>query len=581
MNFLRGWIGLAVLLVSGAVPGNAQSPDDRYLRVYSLIEQGDQLSGRNETRAAVNRYLEAQVALKELQQTYPSWNPRIVGFRLEYISGKLAPLTRETGPGLAGDKTAGSGGPTNSTEILQGEIAKLAEQNAYLEARLREALKVQPASTDPRELNRAEERIRALQKERDLLAVTLEQTRVKPAPGASPAAQAEAEQQQRVTHTAVADVLRKQNDELQKRIAELQIRLQGGREALPLKEAIAALQASNRVMKAEQVAMENRLLELVKSFHSGSSQREKEWEARLAEARAAAEAAKKERDSLLARLDAVTRELNKAPDKPNPANAAAAAELERQLESIRAKLEIFEARAVPYSSEELVLFRQAPLKVAAEQVAAPPAPVINSNTTAATPARRDLPPGAGALLRDAERATDGGRFDEAESRLQEIVRQDPNQPFVLAKLAAVQMDQDKSAAAEETLKKALVLDPQDPACLYLMGSLKVRQEKYDDGITLLSQTVKLAPDNAQARFFLAKALIQKGQRKPAETELRNAIRIKPGWGEAHYLLAVIYATQEPNFKGLAQFHYKKAIAGGAPRNPDLERWMERPAPNPK
>jgi len=57
--------------------------------------------------------------------------------------------------------------------------------------------------------------------------------------------------------------------------------------------------------------------------------------------------------------------------------------------------------------------------------------------------------------------------------------------------------------------------------------------------------------------------------------LRKAIALKPGWGDAHYLLAVIYATQEPTFKGLAQYHYKKAIAGGAPRNPDLERWMEK------
>jgi Flp pilus assembly protein TadD len=548
----------------------AQAPDDRYLRIYSMIQQADQLNSSGQSREAITRFLEAQVALKELQQLQPNWNPRIVAFRQEYISAKLAALT-DTKEGAAGP-VSNEEKKGNPLDELQSEIAKLANQNAYLEARLKEALKVQPAASDPRELSRAEERIKALQKERDLLAVTLEQTRQKQPPGASPAAKAAAEQQQLVTQNAVADVLRQQNEELQKKIADLQTRLQTGTgrdgERLQLKEAIAALQASNRVMKAEQVAMENRLLQMVRSFDTGSREREKEWEAKLAEARAAAEGARKERDELVKRLNSVTTQLNQNTDKPS---TAATADLERQLEAIRAKLQIFEAKSLPYSQEELALFKQAPVKIAAEPVPVPSA----TNTVAAARKRPELPTGAQPLLRDAERAIDAGRFDEAEKKLRDILRQDDKQPYVLAKLAAVQMDQEKTVDAEASLKKALEIDPQDPACLYLMGSLKVRQEKFDDAVDLLSQAVKIVPDNAQAHFFLSKALIQKGQRKTAETELRKAITLKPGWGEAHYLLAVIYATQEPTFKGLAQYHYKKAIAGGAPRNPDLERWMEK------
>ena len=59
---------------------------------------------------------------------------------------------------------------------MQEDIGRLAAQNALLEARLREALSVQPAAIDPRELARADEKIKALQKERDLLAVSLQQT---------------------------------------------------------------------------------------------------------------------------------------------------------------------------------------------------------------------------------------------------------------------------------------------------------------------------------------------------------------------------------------------------------------------
>ncbi len=608
MNWPRAWVWI-LLIIGGSSTLRAQTPDDRYLRIFPMIEQADRLKAAGETRAAVNRYLEAQVALKELQQSFPEWNTRIMGFRLDHISRQLAILTKSSTPVAP---TAGPDGlAQNPVEQMQSEIARLAGQNAFLEAKLREALRVQPASKDPRELNRAEDRIKALQKERDVLAVTLEQLKGTGPRAASAAntpeakaAQAAADQRTTITQTAVADVLKLQNEELQKRIVDLQSRLQSRTaarpgETVPLKEAIAALQASNRVMKAEQVAMENRLLEIVKTYNLNASEREKAYAQKLAEAQAVADKARQERDALVQRLDAVTRELNKAADKPA---TAASAELERQLESIRARLEIFEARAVPYSTEELALFKQAPIKVAAAQAAVPPpaakssspntktpagqpaggkTPAAGTNATEVAPAKRELPAGSGPLLREADFAIDAGRFEEAERKLRDVLRQDADHPFVLAKLAAVQMDLDKVAEAESSLKKALAVDPQDAACLYLLGSLRVRQEKFDDGVNLLSQTVKLAPENAQAHFFLAKALIQKGQRKPAETALRRAIQIKPGWGEAHYLLAVIYATQEPNFMSLAQYHYRRAIIGGAPRNLDLEKILERgaaPAP---
>ena len=47
------------------------------------------------------------------------------------------------------------------------EVQRLQGDNRLLSAKLKEALSVQPAAVDPRELARAEDRIRALQKEND------------------------------------------------------------------------------------------------------------------------------------------------------------------------------------------------------------------------------------------------------------------------------------------------------------------------------------------------------------------------------------------------------------------------------
>jgi tetratricopeptide (TPR) repeat protein len=576
MRFLCAAVTAILLLPPWAT--RAQSPEDRYGHVYSLVEEADKLKDSGQARLAVTKYLEAQVAIKELQRAYPDWNTKLTAYRLEYISSHLEPLTQKVSAHPASG-TADAGDPatspllnvTNQVKALQEEINRLSGQNALLEAKLREALTVQPAAVDPRELAKAEERIKQVQKERDLLAVSLEQSGVKGATvGAATSPTRDREtptetKQNLVTQTAVVSVLRKQNEELQRQVSNLNAKLKSSgrdKEALTLKETIAALEASNSVMKEEQAAMEKRLLEFVRQHGAESSGRNGDLEKQLAEARQAAKTAAEERDALVQKLNAVTRELNQRDTRsPNPATQ----ELERQLEAIRAKLQIFEAKQVPYSAEELALFKQASIPVAAAQTNAPP---LKKKSP-------EVPAGARPLVAEARRAIDSGRFQDAEKMYRDVLRQDENNVFILANLAAVQIDQEKVADAEGTLKKALDIDPQDPASLYLMGSVRLRQDKFDEALEVLSLSAKIDPDKPQTQYFLGKALMHKGSRGPAETALRKAIQLKPGWGDAHYLLAVLYATQQPNFKELAQYHYKKAIAGGASRNLELEKRLEK------
>jgi hypothetical protein len=572
------WAAIALLSLAIWWPARGQSPDDKYVRIYSLIEDADKLNEAGQARLATTKYLEAQVAIKDLQQAHPGWNSKLVGYRLEYISSRLEPLTKPPTSGASNAATSAGGvpaaapSPASQVAMMQEEIGRIAAQNAVLEARLREALSVQPAAIDPRELAKADQRIKALQKERDLLAVSLEQASSKQAlPSSSKDVDAK---RNLVTQSAVVSVLRRQNEDLQKQIADLAAKLRqssrpaaSNEETLQLKETIAALEASNRVMREEQALMENRLLQFVRDHGPGAAAQNAELQKQLAEARQAAKAAVAERDSLIQKLNEVTKTLNQR-DARFPAMATQ--ELEKQLDAIRAKLQIFEAKQVPFSAEELVLFKQPPIKVASAQTNAP----------AVKKKSNELPPGAGPLVAEALRAIDTGRLAEAEKKYLAVLRQDENNSYILANLAAVQMDQDKVAEAESTLKKALETDAHDPISLYLMGGLKLRQEKYDEALDALSLSARLDPEKANTQYYLGKALIQKGSRGPAESALRKAVQLKPGWGDAHYQLAVLYATQEPNFKELALYHYKKAIAGGAARNLELEQRMEKQASRP-
>lgn len=568
------WIAVAALSMLVALPASAQSPDDRYVTAYNLIQEADRLADSGQSRVAVTKYLEAQVAVKELQTQYPDWNAPLVAYRLTYISGRIEPLTRKADaarepPAPTATETAAARA-ARQAELLQEQINQLAAQNSLLQAKLREALKVQPAAVDPRELTRAEQRIATLQKERDLLSVTLEQTKPKAGAGA---------QDNLVTQGAVVSVLQKQNEELQKQMMDLTARLKTAptataEETLRLKETIAALEASNRVMKEEQSSMENRLTEFVRQ-HGQAGARDAELKQQLAEAQQAARSAKEERDALLAKLNQVTRDLT---ERDTKVRSTAVQDLEREMDAIRARLKIFEAKKVPFTAEELAMFKQAPIKVAATETNLPIAPKLtlgtppsDITTTPAVPAVTPM------QMIEAQRAVDDGKFDVAERKYRELLAADPKNVNLLNNLAAVLMDQDKVADAEATLKSALAVDAQDSVSLYFLGGLKLRQEKFDEAFDFLSRSAAIDPNKANTQLFLGQVLIQQGNRGPAESALRKAIQIKPGWGEPHYLLAVLYATQDGDMGGLARYHYKQAVSGGVARNTELEALMNKKA----
>ncbi|HXJ76628.1 MAG TPA: hypothetical protein VNM37_27475, partial [Candidatus Dormibacteraeota bacterium] len=118
----------AALLLAAALPGSAQVPDDRYVRVYSMIEEADKLKGTGDSRSAVTRYLEAQVALKEMQQAFPEWNSKLVAYRLDYVSTQLAALT-EKHSAAGTNASPAEPSPEAQLKFLEEEISRLTSQN--------------------------------------------------------------------------------------------------------------------------------------------------------------------------------------------------------------------------------------------------------------------------------------------------------------------------------------------------------------------------------------------------------------------------------------------------------------------
>jgi tetratricopeptide (TPR) repeat protein len=527
---------VAAILLASILLGRAEGVDERYVLIYNMIQEADGLNEAGQGREAAVRYLDAQKALKSLQADYPGWNGNVVTFRLNYIASKLDPLVQKTEPTNAPPVLAEGvpAAPASTNQLLgqinemQAEIKRLTKLNSELQDRVKEALSVQPAQLDPRELAKAEDQIRFLQKEKDLLKVSLEQERAK---SVAPASSGALDQERQILadvkrklaeQTEATLALQKENEILKKQLADSKpsaaIENPGSadlaQQLQSAKATLAELQTSNLTLRAEQILLEGRVAELAKQPKRGKS------------------------------------------SAPRPDDQA------RQLEVALARLAVYEAKPLPYTPEELALFKQPDLKASITE----PAPMKRSS--------KSLPPGAGPLVEEAVRAAEAEHYPEAEKKFQEVLRQDDKNLYILGNLAAVQLEQDRFADAEKTLAQAMAVDSHDPACLYTLGRLKYRQEKYDEALDALSLSAKLIPDEPRTQYFLGKTLIQKGNRTAAEAALRKAVHLRPNWADAHFSLAMVYATQQPPFKELAQWHYQKAIAAGLPRNLEFERLLE-------
>jgi hypothetical protein len=575
------WFSVIVALLLVVPVARAEGPDEQYVGIYNLIQEADKLNGNDQPSEALPKYLEAQTSLQRFQKGYPDWNTKVISFRLSYVAAKIAAVSPRVplpttptpaGPGLKPAAPANAvpaqpaqpSAPSDWEAQLDGlkdQVRQLQSDKATVEAKLKEALAVQPAALDPRELARAEEKIKSLTKENDLLKVTLDQQKAKSLPATdtkAPSADAE---------TAAA--LRVENQLLKKQIADLKAAPpsatnadETSRQLVQAKAQVAALQSDKEMLQLEKLALEHRVKQAsIPSASPGFTPTQPQS--------AAANQLKqlqRERDELQKLLQAANKELYSRKGK---AAAARLADLEHQLTALRARLEVYEARQVPYTAEELALFKQ------------PEAKPVLAERRGGKKSVKDLPPGTVALVAEAHKYYANRQLDKAEEKYLQVLQQDKTNVPTLANLAAIEVDLGHFETAEININQAITLAPDDAYSFFVLGRLKFGQKKYDESIDAFNRAAKLDPQDAQIQNFLGLVLSEKGMRGPAEAALRRAIQIDPASADAHNNLAVAYITQQPPLVELARWHYQKALAAGHARNPDLEKMLDatKPAPS--
>lgn len=589
---MKSFWATVLLMFALLAPAYAQQDvDEKYLWIYSLIQQGENLAGTGDPRAALPVLLDAQAQLLRFQKLYPDWNPGLVRFRLNGVTEKIASLKPSAfvtnAPPARGETPAAPAATAAENARWQAQLDRLTTQlqtaqteNETLQAKLKEALAVQPAAADAGELAQLQAQFRFLMKENDLLKASAGARGKSSVKDTDAVARARRElagavkkyarQQTRADALAAENVKLQKNsalnaatlDELRKQNQKLNALLTAPAAAPASPAVVAELAAQLRTARAEITAL--------KSSRSETALEKAALEEKLGRVPAAPadlQAANYEarihdltvqRDDLQQQLKVVAvKDAGLRPDKEVALKDASLAALNAEVATLRARVAVAEAPAVPFSPEELALMKPA----------APQLPVV------AKPAERDPSAGTAELVASAQQHFAKHEFTAAEADYEKILEREPNNGLMLANLATIELQEDKLAAAEQHITTALAQSPNDAYNLATLGYLKLRQEKYDEALNVLSRAAERDPKNPEIQNYLGVTLSHQGQRMQAEAALRKAIQINPLYAPAHNNLAVIYLTQKPPSPLLARWHYQKAVADGQPRNPDFEKLL--------
>lgn len=116
---------LFIVLAKAAI----EDPDDQYIRILGVIQRADLLSQHGESNLAKAKYEQAQTQLVSLKQSNPTWNPKVMAFRSDYLAGRIAALSQTNAPDNSAAKPE-TKSDTKTAASLSTEQVKLLDAGA-------------------------------------------------------------------------------------------------------------------------------------------------------------------------------------------------------------------------------------------------------------------------------------------------------------------------------------------------------------------------------------------------------------------------------------------------------------------
>jgi len=583
MKFRKIFACLAALLLAAPSLHPAASPQDDYLQIYVMINEGDKLDNSGQKSQAREKYETALNKLDKLKNENPEWEPTIVKYRIKYLNDKLSNLKSAKDaspapsekPAATTAKPATTPPPSSTPAPAPSETPAPAMQKSEVAA---------PAVTsdDPSALRQKiialtgdleSTRTELKQAKNDLEQALTEKKQLKEKLGASPSPD--------------ANVAKLQEDN-----ATLRQKLTATEESLK-KAAGGELSGEMTSLRGQVDSLEKKLAEAnarSAELTRANDDYKKQIASMTTQLQAAGTVGKS--DSTLAKENAMLRSILDRQLKEQARREAARRlvldefkNLAVSTEALKTQMEVLSSPLVSLSNEE-----QDMLKFSAPSLVTPaPAALSTSSTSGNTPTlskdaekpaspesfseKPRIPDEFKDVAAKATSLYNEKKFDEAAAAYEQILVKYPQSIYALSNLGVVRFQQQKYPEAEKPLREAIRVAPNDAFSHSVLGIVLVQQEKYDDAIQVLSRAVALDPNDAKTRNYLGISSSRKGLQEAAEQECRKAIELDDSYGDAHFNLAVIYATQNPPSKELAKRHYNRALELGVPKDAELEKLL--------
>lgn len=566
MNNFRIWVIVGWLLAAAGL--HAQSADDQFVRIYNLLQQADQLNDSGETEQAYQKYHEVRAGLKRIQAGYPNWQSKVINFRLNYVADKLAPLEpKYKDKGLIRPQTAvdpltnakNQAASTVQTLQLENRVRDLAEEvdrlraeKQILEAKLREALAAQPPVNDPAEINRADEKIRTLSKELEVLRAGLEQEKNRQqatTQSREAGEKALAEANRRLA--AQADTLSRLSREREEALEKLRAAQKSSPRPAPTQNP--ELQSENERLRKELAA------ERQKNSRAAAKQAEtalkKEVEAiesKLRDQLKQNEVLISEKRTLQTRADQLAAELARLKTPPSPSaspNLPPAAPNITQQQLAAAKLETAAALKDKAALEERISALTLELKIA-KQSRPDESRAQRRDRTRQLEAERDelkrqlatktsTPPAS-------KSETERLRLQLAAIQAKVDVYEMKKDPFTPEELALFKKPAPSPAPAQEakrTQKKSVKELPASASKLMAEAQSAFSSRKLEDAEKKYEEVLRLDLENVYTLANLGLVQMEQGRLEPAEANLSKALALEPKDAYSLSLLGILKFRQ--------------------------------------
>jgi tetratricopeptide (TPR) repeat protein len=171
-------------------------------------------------------------------------------------------------------------------------------------------------------------------------------------------------------------------------------------------------------------------------------------------------------------------------------------------------------------------------------------------------AARALRPDLGVAL--AVALLKSARAREARELLARLVKENPDNPFLLCMHGVALYEQSDPDGAIACFKKALDLNPRLAHPHILLGTALADKHDLDGAITCFRKALDLQPKDAQAHYSLGLALYVKGDLDGVIACYKQTLALDPKYAEAHYNLGNVL-RDKGDLDG-AMACYKKALA---------------------